>query len=116
MDDKAEAIALGARAQQLLDDPFVQRLFQKLEQNQLFAWRTSPARDEEGREKVWQYIKTLDLIKAELTDMAAIARNAQTLLDQENERRRIERESDDQIAAQLDIPVEVIRAERERKD
>ena len=116
MDDKAEAIALGNYAQQIIDDPFFQRLFQKLEQKQLDAWRLSPARDIEGREKIWQYLKTLELIKSELSDMASIARNQQALLTQENEKRKLERQAIEEVAARLDSPVEIIEEEMRRKD
>jgi hypothetical protein len=66
MTDTAEqAIRDAQHAQVLLEDPMVAAAFADLEAQYLAAWRSSPARDTEARERLYVALKVLDGVKAD---------------------------------------------------
>lgn len=70
MTDKAEfEIARGERANQLLSDPLLSEAFEIVEQELVNQWQNSPARDAEGREKLFLTLKCLHRAKAHLTSV-----------------------------------------------
>lgn len=67
MTDKTEEqIRRGERAAQLLADELLQESFAIIEREYTEQWLASPARDNEGREKLYLMVKTLHRLKLEL--------------------------------------------------
>lgn len=59
----------GQQAKDLLEHPLMLEAFETIRQTYLTQWENSPARDVEGREKIWTYLKQLDSLKAHLTSV-----------------------------------------------
>jgi hypothetical protein len=55
--------ARGAKAREILDEPLVAEAFSKIEAEILTAWEDSPARDIEGREKLYQMLMLTRKVK-----------------------------------------------------
>ncbi len=45
-------------ASRLLEDPLVKEAFEMVEKQILDSWESCPARDVEGREYLWRFLKT----------------------------------------------------------
>lgn len=59
------------QAKDLLDHPLLVESLARIEAAYLDAWRNSPARDPEGRERIWNYLKALERFRADLHSMVA---------------------------------------------
>lgn len=57
----------GSRAKEVLENEQFQASFEAIEKELIEAWKSSPARDNEGREKCWAYLMVLGKVKAHLT-------------------------------------------------
>ena len=55
--------ARGAKAREILEEPLVAEAFSKIEAEILSAWEDSPARDVEGREKLYQMLMLTRKVK-----------------------------------------------------
>ena len=55
--------ARGAKAREILEEPLVAEAFSKIEAEILSAWEDSPARDIEGREKLYQMLMLTRKVK-----------------------------------------------------
>lgn len=67
MTDKTERdIFRGERAQRLLEDEILQEAFATIEQEYTQQWLNSPARDQDGRERLFLMVKTLHRLRTEL--------------------------------------------------
>lgn len=87
--DSASEMARGERAQAILDDPLVGEAFAAIERECLAEWRSAPARDVEGRERLWLMLKLCERLKAHferLIDSGKLA--GERLAQLEKERRR----------------------------
>lgn len=62
-----ERIYDGNRAKEVLENPAFVAVFDDIENEVLETWKTSPARDSEGREKLYIYLHLLQKVKARLT-------------------------------------------------
>lgn len=62
-----ERIYDGNRAKECLENEAFNWAFDAIEQELTTAWRTSPARDEAGREKIYLTLQLLTKLKATLT-------------------------------------------------
>ena len=62
-----ERIYDGNRARECLENEQFIWAFESIEQELTNAWRTSPARDEAGREKIYLTLQLLTKLKATLT-------------------------------------------------
>lgn len=62
-----ERIYNGNRAKEVLENEAFQQAFADIEQEVIKQWTESPARDEAGREKLWQYLSMLKKVKSHLT-------------------------------------------------
>ena len=60
----------GARADALLRNELLSESFSILEDEYIEAWKSSPVRDEEGREKIFQMIQALRSVKQNLEEVA----------------------------------------------
>jgi hypothetical protein len=80
-EDKLQAsIARAARAEALLGNELLQEAFVKLEADYTAAWKTWPAADVAGRERLWQAVNVLVKVKDHLTRVVADGRLAQRQL------------------------------------
>ena len=56
----------GVRARELLDNELVQEALATLKAEYLKAWEASPARDAEGRERLWVMVKLVEKFRGHL--------------------------------------------------
>lgn len=54
----------GNRAREVLDNEVFQAVWVDLEKELTEQWKSSPARDEAGREKIWAYLQQLGKLKS----------------------------------------------------
>jgi hypothetical protein len=64
-------VARGIRARAILDDPLVADAFAALERECLAEWRRAPARDVDGRERIWLMLKLTERLKAHFETLIA---------------------------------------------
>ena len=76
-DKLAAAIDRAARAKTLLENEFLQEAFHKLEDEYTAAWKTWPAADTAGRERLWQAVNVLGKVRDHLARVVADGRLAQ---------------------------------------
>ena len=80
-EDKLQtSISRAARAQALLGNDLLQEAFTKLEDDYTAAWKTRPAADAAGRERLWQAVNVLGKVKDHLARVVADGRLAQRQL------------------------------------
>jgi hypothetical protein len=66
-EDKLQAaISRGARAETLLGNDLLQEAFAKLERDYIDAWKIAPARDTDGRERLWQAVNIVAKVRDHL--------------------------------------------------
>ena len=87
-----QRIYSGARAQEVLDNPAFSEAFDDIEKELLEKWKSSPARDEQGREKL--YLMTFLLSKLKMNLEASIFNGKQAQLDLQHQRSIAERVKD----------------------
>ena len=56
----------GNRAKEVLENEAFISAFEAIEQEVTDEWKTSPARDAEGREKLWTYLMLLQKVKTQI--------------------------------------------------
>ncbi len=61
-----QRLHLGQQAKDLLDNEAFIAAFEATEKEVIDQWTNSPARDAEGREKLWQYLMLLRKVRANL--------------------------------------------------
>lgn len=71
----------GDRAKEVLENEAFQQAFEDIEQEVTKQWMESPARDAEGREKLWQYLMMLRKVKAQLQTTLDTGKLAKMELD-----------------------------------
>lgn len=71
----------GARAREVLENEAFLWAFESTEKELIEAWKNSPARDEEGREKLYLMLQLLGKIKATLTNSMETGKLAQMELE-----------------------------------
>lgn len=85
MTDKTERdIFRGERAQRLLEDEILLEAFATIEQEYTQQWLNSPARDQDGRERLFLMVKTLHRLQTELQTVVQtgqVAKHKLTLLE-----------------------------------
>ena len=74
-------IVRGARAKALMDNELLQEAFAKLEADYIGAWRATPARDTDARERLWQAVNVLGKVRDHIGHVAADGNLAQRQLD-----------------------------------
>jgi hypothetical protein len=73
----AAAIERGARAKAVLENDLLREAFDKLEDDYTAAWKTWPAADTAGRERLWQAVNVLGKVRGHLARVVADGRLAQ---------------------------------------
>lgn len=66
MMELSEQIYNSNRAKEVLENEAYIKAFADIEQEFIEAWKTSPARDEAGREKLWQLLSLLHKLKSHI--------------------------------------------------
>jgi len=61
-----QRIYLGNRAKEVIENEAYIAAFESIEQEIVEQWKKSPARDEAGRQSLWQYLQMLSKVKATL--------------------------------------------------
>lgn len=79
----------GNRAKEVLENPAFIAAFDDIEKEVIDQWTTSPARDAEGREKLYAYLHLLRKVKAHLTSSLDTGKMA--VLDLEHKKSLAER-------------------------
>ena len=72
----------GRDAQRLLEDPLLIEAFDTLEQEIMRSWKTAPARDVEGREKLWMMLHLLQKARNHLESVMQSGKLAEATLAQ----------------------------------
>lgn len=83
-----EQIHNGSRAREVLDNEQFTGAFDAIQQELIDAWKQSPQRDEEGRERIHQYLTLLTKVRTHLVSTMETGklaqlevRHKQTMLD-----------------------------------
>jgi len=71
----------GQRAKEILENEEFQAAFEAIKTELINQWEQSPLRDNEGREKIHQYLTMLNKVKAQITSVMETGRLAQLELD-----------------------------------
>lgn len=82
----------GNRAREILENEVFQQVLTDMEQELTQAWMNSPARDEAGREKLYQYLMTLNKFKGRIVATLETGKLAE--LDLNHKRTLMERAKD----------------------
>ena len=72
--------ARGAKAKELLEEPLIEEAFSLIESEILRAWEESPARDTEGREKLYQMLMLSRKVKRHLESVVMTGEMARRTL------------------------------------
>lgn len=78
----------GVNARLLLETPLLVEAFETTKDEYVKAWRDAPARDTEGRERLWMMVKLLDKVKAHLETVMSGGQLAERELTDLQERRK----------------------------
>jgi len=76
-----QRLAHGDRAKEALENEAFTSAFEAIEKEVIDQWTNSPARDAQGREKLWIYLMMLRKVKAHLTSTMETGRLARLELD-----------------------------------
>jgi hypothetical protein len=76
-----ERIYEANRARDVLENEVFQQVFADIEKEVIEQWKTSPARDEAGREKLWIYLSMLNKVKKHLESSLESGKLANLELD-----------------------------------
>ena len=82
----------GNRAREILENEVFSQVLIDMEQELIQAWTNSPARDEAGREKIYQYLMTLNKFKDKVKATLETGKLAE--LDLNHKRNLMERARD----------------------
>lgn len=79
----------AAEAQAILDNALFQEAFEILRSSYTDAWLNSPARDEQGREKIYQFMTALKAVEDHLVSVVQTGELAKTQLEDLRTRKRL---------------------------
>jgi hypothetical protein len=75
-------IVRGARAKALIDDELLAEAFARLDADYIAAWRATPARDTDARERLWQAVQIVGKVRDHLSTALSNGKLAQRQLDE----------------------------------
>ena len=75
-------IVRGARAAELLGNELLQESLSVLERDYVEAWKITPARDTDGRERLWQAVNIVGKVRDHLVKVANNGKLAQRQLNE----------------------------------
>lgn len=90
MDYEADVLR-GRQAEELLEHPLLVEAFEFLESEVINAWKSSPARDGEGREKLWLMLHLSEKVKNHLQQVISTGKMAQISIKELEKRGLMER-------------------------
>ena len=67
----------GNRAREILENEAFVSAYEAIEKDVITQWTSSPARDAEGRERLWTYLQMLHKLKAQITQTLETGQLAQ---------------------------------------
>jgi len=73
--------ARGLHAGRLLEDELLAAAFNTLEADYIAAWKTTASRDTDARERLWQALQVVGLVRSHLAAIVAGGKLAQRELD-----------------------------------
>ena len=88
MADPDTEVARGHNAARLLNDPLVAEAFDLIRAEYIAAWENAPARDTEGRERIWAHLQALGKVKAHLSTVVTTGKMAEKQRDEMRGKRR----------------------------
>ena len=88
----SERIYNGNRANEVLENEAYISAFQQIEQEIIEQWKSSPARDEEGRQKLWLMLQLLNKVQSTLRSTLETGKLAN--LEMEHKRTLLQRAKD----------------------
>jgi hypothetical protein len=74
-------IVRGARAAELLNNELLQESLATLERDYIEAWKIAPARDTDGRERLWQAVNIVGKVRDHLVKVTNNGKLAQRQLN-----------------------------------
>ncbi len=84
-----EEIRRGNEAERLLKEPLLCEAFEMIEAECIKQWKDAPARDTDGRERIWMMLKLLDKLKAHIVSIADTGKLASAKVAEEAKARKI---------------------------
>lgn len=72
-----ERLYQGNRAREILENEAFISAYEVIEKDVIEQWTSSPARDAEGRERLWTYLQMLRKLKAQITQTLETGQLAQ---------------------------------------
>jgi hypothetical protein len=82
-DDKLHRDSVrGAQAKALIDNELLAEAFARLDADYIAAWRATPARDTDARERLWQATQIVGKVRDHLTSVLNNGKLAQRQLDE----------------------------------
>jgi hypothetical protein len=82
-DDKLTSDTVrGAQAKALLDNELLAEAFARLDADYIAAWRATPVRDTDARERLWQATQIVGKVRDHLTAVLNNGKLAQRQLDE----------------------------------
>ncbi len=75
-------IVRGAQAKALLDNELLTEAFVRLDTDYIAAWRATPARDTDARERLWQATQIVGKVRDHLTAVLNNGKLAQRQIDE----------------------------------
>lgn len=82
MSDPHIDMARAARADALLRDELLVEAFDTLDKSYVGAWRETPIRDTEARERLWQAVQIVGKVRGHLTAIVGNGKLAQKELEE----------------------------------
>ena len=76
-----ERVARARRTQEILEDPVMLEALQAVDATYWTEWRSSPVRDQDAREKIYQRLKALDDVLGHLKTFLEDGKLAQQQID-----------------------------------
>jgi hypothetical protein len=87
MDGLAE-IRRGDSANRLINDPLMVEAFTVIEAEYIAAWKATPVRDTEARERIWAHLQALGKVKGHLESVIETGKLAKKQSDEIHGKRR----------------------------
>ena len=83
-----KAINRAAQAKRLIEDELLVEAFSEAKRRYIEEWEKSPARDTDGRERLWTMVKLLEKVRGHLEQIMADGKIAEAEIAQIERRKR----------------------------
>lgn len=91
MPDFEQDVLRARQAAELLEHPLLVEAFAALEREVIEEWKASPARDEEGREKLWIMLRLSEKVRNHLQNVITTGKMAEISLRDLNKKTLLQR-------------------------